>query len=114
MQSLIPNKGIKVNSLNEIYEKLKEKKISKQIMTKYEYNQIISQRATMLAYGSTAFVEINDEIKSNFDFIKVANKELLEGKLPFIIKRPLPNNKYEYFRVNELDLVAVQHMIKDP
>jgi DNA-directed RNA polymerase subunit K/omega len=114
MQSLIPNKGIKVIGLSEIYDKLKEKKYSKPIMTKYEYNQIISQRATMFAHGAIPFVEINDKIQGNFDFIKIANKELLEGKLPFIIKRPLPNNKFEYYRINELDLVAVQHMIRDP
>jgi hypothetical protein len=44
---------------------------------------------------------------------KIALKELREGKLPYIIKRPLPNNKFEYYRIKDLDLVAVQYMIRD-
>jgi|TARA_Y100000389_G_scaffold106183_2_gene103113 DNA-directed RNA polymerase I, II, and III subunit RPABC2 len=112
MQSLIPNKGIKVSSMNDTYEKLKENKISKAIMTKYEYNQIISQRATMLAQGAQSYVDIDFNINSNMDLRLVANKELLEGKLPFIIKRPLPNNKFDYYRIKDLDLIAIQHMIR--
>ena len=112
MQSLIPNKGIKVSSMNDTYEKLKEYKISKPIMTKYEYNQIISQRATMLAQGAQSYVDIDFNINSNMDLRLVANKELLEGKLPFIIKRPLPNNKFDYYRIKDLDLIAIQHMIR--
>ena len=57
-------------------------------------------------------MEIDFNIKSNFELCSIAIKELLEGKLPFIIKRPLPNNKYELYRVKDLDLVSVQHMIK--
>jgi len=111
MKSLVPNKN-RILSVNETYQKLEEPKISKPIMTKYELDQIISQRATMLAHGSVAFVNIDYKIKSNFELRHVAIKELLEGKLPFIIKRPLPNNKYELYRVKDLDLVSVQHMIK--
>ena len=111
MKSLVPTKN-KITSVNETYTKLEEKKISKPIMTKYELNQIISQRATMIAHGSPPFVKIDFNIKSNFELRSIAIKELLEGKLPFIIKRPLPNNKYELYRVKDLDLVSVQHMIK--
>jgi hypothetical protein len=42
----------------------------------------------------------------------IALQELIEGKLPFILKRPLPNNKYEYYRIKDLDLVAVQYMMR--
>jgi DNA-directed RNA polymerase subunit K/omega len=111
MKSLIPYKN-KVLSVNETYSKLDENKISKPIMTKYEFDQIISQRATMIAHGSPPFVNIDNKIKSNFELRSIAIKELIEGKLPFIIKRTLPNNKYELFRVKDLDLVSVQHMIK--
>ena len=41
---------------------------------------------------------------------KIAIKELKEGKLPFIVKRPLQNNKYDLYRVRDLDLVAIQYM----
>jgi len=111
--STIFNKPLKVTSVNELYNKLDEKKISKPIMTKYEFNQIISQRVTMIAHGAIPFVDVSNlEIESNMNLSKIAMQELKEGKIPFIIKRPLPNNKYELYRVKDLDLVAVQHMIK--
>tara|TARA_B000000477_G_C6073678_1_gene219879 strand:- start:6 stop:341 length:336 start_codon:yes stop_codon:yes gene_type:complete len=110
MQSLLANKSGKIIPVNEIYNKLNENKISKPIMTKYEFNQIIAQRATMLAHGATSFLSDKIEIKSNLELREIAKKELLEGKLPFIIKRYMPDNKYELYRVKDLDLVSVQHM----
>jgi DNA-directed RNA polymerase I, II, and III subunit RPABC2 len=105
------SKANKLISDNDIYKKLNESKVSKPIMTKYEFNQIISQRATMLAHGAVPFVEFdNKEIKNNMELRKIAIKELKEGKLPFIVKRPLPNNKYDLYRVRDLDLVAIQYM----
>ena len=50
------SKANKIISDNDIYKKLNESKVSKPIMTKYEFNQIISQRATMLAHGAVPFV----------------------------------------------------------
>tara|TARA_B110001450_G_scaffold248860_1_gene265520 strand:- start:1726 stop:2064 length:339 start_codon:yes stop_codon:yes gene_type:complete len=112
MKSLVPAKN-KIVSVNETYTKLEEKKFSKPIMTKYEFDQVISQRATMIAHGSQPFIKSDDyNIKSNFELRSIAIKELLNGKLPFIIKRPLPNNKYDLYRVKDLDLVSVQYMIK--
>jgi DNA-directed RNA polymerase subunit K/omega len=111
--SVINNKPPKVVSLSDTYSKVVEKKISKPIMTKYEFNQIISQRTTMLAHGAIPLVDVNNyKIKSNIELREIALKELKEGKIPFIIKRPLPNNKFELYRVKDLDLVSVIHMFR--
>ncbi len=85
--------------------------ISKPIMTKYEFNAIISQRTTQLALGAIPFVDIPIDIKSNMDLRKVALEELRQNKIPFIIKRPLPNNKYEFIRIKDLNLSAVKYMM---
>lgn len=98
---------------NKIMANLDKPKISKPIMTKYEFNQIISLRANQLALGSMAFIDTtNLVIKSNMEMRAIALQELIEGKLPFILKRPLPNNRYEYYRIKDLDLVAVQYMMR--
>jgi DNA-directed RNA polymerase subunit K/omega len=98
---------------NKVMANLDKPKISKPIMTKYEFDQIISLRANQIAFGSPAFVNITDKtIQSNMELRQVALQELREGKLPFIIKRPMPNNKFEYYRISDLDLVAVQHMMR--
>jgi DNA-directed RNA polymerase I, II, and III subunit RPABC2 len=98
---------------NKIMAGLDKEKLSKPIMTKYEFDQIISLRATQLALGAQAFVDTTGlKIQSNMELRQIALQELREGKLPYIIKRPLPNNKFEYYRIRDLDLVAVQHMMR--
>ena len=98
---------------NKIMAGLDKEKLSKPIMTKYEFDQIISLRATQLALGAQAFVDTTGlKIQSNMELRQIALQELREGKLPYIIKRPLSNNKFEYYRIRDLDLVAVQHMMR--
>lgn len=95
----------------KVFASLDNKKISKLIMTKYEFNLIISQRTVQLSQGFCPFVKIDNIIKSNMDLRKISLEELKQGKIPFIIKRPLPNDKYEFVRVRDLDLSAVKYMI---
>jgi len=35
-----------------------------------------------------------------------------QSKLPYIVKRVLPNGKNEYFKITDLDLTAVKHMMR--
>ena len=95
----------------KILASLDKSKISKLIMTKYEFDLIISSRTTQIALGAMPFVDVKDNIKSNMDLRKVAIEELKQNKIPYIIKRPLPNNKYEFVRIKDLNLVAVKYMM---
>jgi DNA-directed RNA polymerase subunit K/omega len=96
---------------NKILASLDKNKISKLIMTKYEFNAIVSLRTSQLSLGAIPFVDITYDIKSNMDLRKIALEELKQNKLPYIIKRPLPNNKYEYIRIKDLNLNAVKYMM---
>ena len=105
---------------NKVVANLDKPKISKPIMTKYEFSLIISTRANQLSLGAQPFVDVSDlTTKSNMELRSIALRELKEGKLPFIIKRPLPplpnmpNNKFDYYRVRDMDLVHVQHMMRE-
>ena len=51
-------------------------------------------------------------IKTNMDLRKIAIKELQEGKLPYIIKRPMPNGAPEYWPVSKLSLHTIDYMIR--
>lgn len=98
---------------NKVTASLGKAKISKPIMTKYEYDQIISLRANQLALGAEAYVDTSGlKIKSNMEFRKIALAELKQGRLPYIIKRELPSGKSEYYRIGDLDLIAVQYMME--
>jgi DNA-directed RNA polymerases I, II, and III subunit RPABC2 len=43
--------------------------------------------------------------KEDMDPIMIAEKELAERKIPFIIRRYLPDGTYEDWRVNELNII---------
>ena len=83
----------------EVLDKIdKQKRISLPFITKYEKARIIGLRTQQLLNGSQALVDTRG-LKS---FLEIAEKELKDKKIPFIIKRNLPNNKYEYWKINEL------------
>ena len=71
-------------------------------LTKYERARILGMRIKQLNNGCDAFVKIKDNI---IDTSIIANKELEEKKLPFIIWRPIPGGGFEYWRLQDLELV---------
>ncbi len=86
------------------------------LMTKYEFDQIISLRTTHLSRGAIPFVNIleNDyKIETNMELRKIALLELYEGKLPYLIKRTLPYGKFEYWKIKDLDLSSVRNLMRD-
>jgi len=72
-------------------------------LTKFEKSRILGQRAKQIDSGSTPFVKVD---KTIIDGYLIALKELEEKKIPFIIKRPLPNGGFEYWNVSDLELVC--------
>ena len=72
------------------------------MMTKYEKTRILGQRAKQINDGATPFVKIPENV---IDGYLIAIKELEEKKIPFIIRRPLPNRGSEYWMVEDLEIV---------
>lgn len=72
------------------------------ILTKYERTRIIGQRVKQLNIGSKPFIPIGDNIIDNNI---IAEIELKEKKIPFIIRRPLPNGTSEYWRLEDLEIL---------
>lgn len=71
-------------------------------LTKYEKTRILGQRTKQLNNGSKPFVKVDDDI---IDGYLIALKELEQKKIPFIIKRPLPNGGSEYWKLEDLQLL---------
>ena len=79
-------------------EDIKKLRLSYPILTKYEKARIIGIRIAQLENGSQPFVTIYKE-----DTLEdIALRELSENKLPLKIRRPLPNGKYEIWKLSEL------------
>ena len=73
------------------------------ILSKFELTKIIGLRVTQLNKGSDPYIEV--KTKNILDNSLIAEKELREKKLPFIIMRPLPNGNCEYWDVNDLEYI---------
>ena len=70
------------------------------ILTKYEKTRVLGQRATQLDIGGKSLINVPDNIINSY---LIAEEELKQKKLPFIIKRPIPNGGFEYWDVNDLE-----------
>ena len=71
-------------------------------LTKYERTRVVGQRAAQLDTGAQPFVSVPTGIVRGS---LIAEMELRAKKLPFIIRRPLPNRGSEYWRVSDLELL---------
>jgi DNA-directed RNA polymerase subunit K/omega len=72
-------------------------------ITKYEKARILGERAKQLNSGAKPMVEIDENL---IDGYLIALKEYEEKKIPFIIKRPLPNGACEYWRFSDMEFLA--------
>jgi len=71
-------------------------------LTKYERARILGIRAKQLNNGADAFVQVPSSMVSGY---KIAIEELKAKKIPFIIRRPIPNGGTEYWRLEDLALL---------
>jgi DNA-directed RNA polymerase I, II, and III subunit RPABC2 len=94
----------KLEDFRTTYDRMIDKNTQRRtipFLTKYEKARIIGKRAMQISKGSPPLVEIGN-LESPID---IAKKELMERKIPFIIRRPLPDGSYEDWRVDELRIL---------
>ena len=72
-------------------------------LTKYERARILGQRAKQIETGATPFVKVPENI---IDSYLIAEMELQQGRIPFIIRRPMPNGGSEYWKISDLENIA--------
>jgi DNA-directed RNA polymerase subunit K/omega len=77
-----------------------EDRISEPIMTKYEIARILGFRTKQISLGSKKFLKDVDHL----EIPEIARLEIKHKMVPLKIKRPLPNNKYEIWKVSELEI----------
>jgi DNA-directed RNA polymerase I, II, and III subunit RPABC2 len=69
-------------------------------LTKYERARILGQRAKQINSGATPFVKVPENV---IDGYLIAELELNVKRIPFIIRRPLPNGGSEYWKISDLE-----------
>jgi len=89
----------------EVAEMVKQPRITQPYFTKYEYTALIATRAQQLAEGAKPLIDLKGLKTSDPMFVwTVAKKEVAERKLPYIIRRQLPNNTSEFWSVQEMEI----------
>jgi DNA-directed RNA polymerase I, II, and III subunit RPABC2 len=68
-------------------------------LTNFERTKIIGLRANQISRGAAPLVVVPKHIS---DVRDIARLELEQKRLPYIIKRPLPNGTFEYWRLVDL------------
>ena len=72
------------------------------ILSKYEKTRVLGQRAKQINTGSKSFIVIDENI---IDGYLIAQEELHQKKIPFIIRRPLPSGGSEYWHLYDLEVL---------
>lgn len=84
-----------------------DKRTTRNVMTKYEKTRILCERAEQLRHGAPPKIEITEKLqkrlpRNNFAYEDIAREELNEKKIPIIVRRYLPNGRFEEWHLNEL------------
>jgi DNA-directed RNA polymerase subunit K/omega len=73
-------------------------------LTKYERARVLGQRAKQINLGARPFVKVPENI---IDGYLVAEMELAQKRIPFILRRPLPGNSgSEYWNLKDLEIIT--------
>ena len=75
-----------------------ENRISCNRLTKYEMVRILGERTKQLTMGAKPLIKNFESLS----YDKIAEEELKLNMIPFKIKRPLPNGKFEIWTLDEL------------
>lgn len=79
---------------------LKVERVTSNRMTRFEKTRIVGTRALQLSMNAPPLVDIEDET----DPVKIALKELKQGKMPYILRRILPDGSIEDWSIKEMIL----------
>jgi DNA-directed RNA polymerase subunit K/omega len=89
-----------INVFRKNYKSLLENNNTSKYLNKYEITKILSKRCEQLENGCLPLISEYEIYNNVYD---IAFQELKDKKIPFILKR-LINNKYEYFKLEDLNL----------
>ncbi|KAL7609435.1 hypothetical protein Lser_V15G12047 [Lactuca serriola] len=94
----LPDPLLAENEDKEDQEQVDRPRKTSKYMTKYERARILGTRALQISMNAPVMVELEGET----DPLEIAMKELREKKIPFTIRRHLPDGSYEEWGVDEL------------
>ena len=98
--------NMEIEEENKIKEKSKKYNLkpinereTSRFLTKFERAKILGERAIQISNGAKVMVEVDEGV---WDPMVIAEKELREKKIEYIVRRYLPDGAYEDWDLNEL------------
>ena len=90
----------------EIQKSMNQQRTTREYFTKYEHTALLAMRAQQLAEGAKPLISLEGIRTSDPMFVwNVAKREIQERKLPFIIRRQLPDGTSEFWSAQELETI---------
>jgi DNA-directed RNA polymerase I, II, and III subunit RPABC2 len=74
---------------------------TKNRLTKYEKSRLIGLRAQQISMGSPLMIT-QQSINKETDPVKIAELELIQRKIPMVIKRTLPDGTVEILKLEDM------------
>ena len=84
----------------EALSEIKNVRLTKPILTKYEFVRILTDRTKQLAQGAKPMLKNINGLSSK----EIAKLELKNKTVPLIIERPIPNSNVERWKLSELEI----------
>jgi DNA-directed RNA polymerase I, II, and III subunit RPABC2 len=72
---------------------------SQPFLTIFEKTKILGFRANQISQGARPYIDVPEYVTKA---IEIAHLELEKRRLPFILKRPMPDGTFEYWRLSDL------------
>jgi DNA-directed RNA polymerase subunit K/omega len=72
-------------------------------LTKYERARVLGQRSKQINTGAKTFVKVPENV---IDGYLIAEMELNQKRIPFIIRRPIPGGGCEYWNLKDLEIIC--------
>lgn len=103
---LLEHPEVKPVFRSEVAESVKQPRVTREYFTKYEFTALMALRAQQLADGSSPLVGLEGLNPGDPMFVwQVSRREIEQKKLPFIVRRQLPDGTAEFWSVQEMEIM---------
>lgn len=89
-------------TVSDLKKHLDDNHRSQPFLSVFEKTKILGFRANQLAQGARPYILVPEHISNVLDIAKL---ELEQRRLPLILKRPMPDGTFEYWRLSDLLLI---------
>ena len=91
---------------SQVTETVKQPRITRPYFTKYEFTSLMATRAQQLADGAKPLASAEGLKTSDPMFVwNLARREIEQRKLPFVVRRQLPDGTSEFWSTQELEII---------